>query len=140
MMCLLPDAMVLYWFILYHAYSLVIFLLSYSYLHLIIQMVGRASRVECSSSVDRRGVSLPEHHHHAHSDEGRGSNIRSSFSSTPLLELVMHYLLSLYWHPHTNWCAYFSHMHRFVSYISIYVFLVCMCHKHMWERGMCEAH
>ena len=63
-------------------------------------MVGRASRVECSSSVDRRGVSLPEHNHHAHSDEG--SNIRSSLSSTPLLELVMHYLMSLHWHPHTD--------------------------------------
>ena len=37
-------------FFLYHAYSLIItFLLPCGYLHLIVQMVGRASHAECSS-------------------------------------------------------------------------------------------
>ena len=39
-------------FILYHAYSLIItFLLPCGYLHLIVQMVGRASHAECSSEI-----------------------------------------------------------------------------------------
>ena len=43
--------MVLFEFILYHAYSLITFLFTYGCLHLIVQMVGRASHAECSSEI-----------------------------------------------------------------------------------------
>ena len=46
--------MVSFEFILYHVYSLITFLFTYGCLHLIVQMVGRVSRAECSSGCVRQ--------------------------------------------------------------------------------------